>query len=620
MGIAPDSILGVAVETVTSRIDKFTQLSDYWQGLLAQALTDIGNIQVGAIPAPPSLSVPNIEAELGSVPTLDPPPLDVPDVPAPPDLSAFLTGLDIPDMIDLPDAPMPLPINIPASPAMRAIPAPVRPDIDTQVDIPDAPAIVMPEMEELTQIHLPDFEFPVLPEFDAVPPDASGIVVPNVFINWAEPEYASEILDELQAWVLRSMEGGTGLPPPIEDALFSRARERDSKETGRQVREALDLWAARNFSLPPGALAAQIDAIREAGRLKAAELNRDILIEAAKWEIENIRFAVQQGIALEQLTQNLFENMAKRLFEVARFQAQAQIDVFNAQVSLFNAQNAAFATLASVFKTRLEAALSKLQAYKIAVDAQVALGQINQQRVEVFKAKLAAVSATVEIYKAMMQGASVRADTIKNQFDAFRADVQAYSAEISAEKVKFDAYEAQVKAEASKAGVFDSQARAYASTVSAIASRAEIGVKRAQVRMEAAKTHISKFLADVDVFKARTQAGLSQAQYVTQVFSARVDAWKAQAHLGISQAEATSRVNIAYTEMAVGQYKALVQKAIQEAQLALEAAKALGAYTAQLAAGALSAAHVSASISGSGSANTSDSKSTSTSTSHNYSY
>lgn len=36
----------------------------------------------------------------------------------------------------------------------------------------------------------------------------------------------------------------------------------------------------------------QVDAIREQGRLRASENNRDILIEAAKWEIENIRFIV----------------------------------------------------------------------------------------------------------------------------------------------------------------------------------------------------------------------------------------------------------------------------------------------------------------------------------------
>ena len=44
------------------------------------------------------------------------------------------------------------------------------------------------------------------------------------------------------------------------------------------------------------------------------------------------------------------------------------------------------------------------QTRKTAVDGQVAVGQINQQRVEVFKAKLDSINANVEVYKALMEG------------------------------------------------------------------------------------------------------------------------------------------------------------------------------------------------------------------------
>lgn len=62
------------------------------------------------------------------------------------------------------------------------------------METPDPPKIDMPDMEALEKITLPDFVFPDLPTFDATPPDARGITVPNVFINWAEPVYASEVL------------------------------------------------------------------------------------------------------------------------------------------------------------------------------------------------------------------------------------------------------------------------------------------------------------------------------------------------------------------------------------------------------------------------------------------
>jgi len=626
MGIAPDSILGVAVDTVTEKMNNLDVLSRRYNSQLSEALAKISDITVEAVPTPTRPNAPVALAPsvpLDNQPTYDPPPLAMPEAPSDLNIDDLLKDLDVGEMEELPDAPTMIPINIPDAPSMAAIPAPKRPDIDTNVEIPDAPQIVLPDMEALEKLTLPDFVFPDLPTFDATPPDASGLSVPNVFINWAEPVYASEVLDDLKTRVVQMMAGGTGLPAPIEDALFARARERDSGETSRQVQEAMDTWAGRNFSMPPGMLAKQVDVAREQGRLKASELNRDVLVQAATWEIENLRFAVQQGMALEQLTENLHENMAKRLFEVARFHAESQINVFNAQVSLFNAQNAAFQTLAQVYRTKLDAAISKLTAYKTAVEGQAALGQINQQRVDVFKAKLQAVQSNVEVYKALMQGASVRADTIKNQFDAYRADVQAYAEQIGAEKVKFDAYEARVKGESAKASVLDSQARAYASTIQAIASKADVKVKGVQIKMEAARTKVSKFLADVDAYKATLQANLSNVQYGTTVFQAQVEGWRAGVSANVANAEMQSRfadmntrTNIAYAEMQISEYTAKMQNAVQQAQIALEAAKAMGQYTAQLAAGAMSAAHVSATISGSGSASSSDS----TSTNYNYSY
>jgi hypothetical protein len=621
-----------AIGFVGGTLTKLDQTANQYSETLQRALAAMANISMGDVAQPAIMGAPAVPPPafaLGSIPTYSPGHVNVPGDPVMVGIDGLLSQLDVGDMDALPDAPTMPALDIPAAPSMNAVPVPVRPNIDTNVELPAAPAITMPDMEALEKISIPAFEFPVLPDFDGVPPDASSITVPNVFINWAEPQYASELLPELQGRVRAMMAGGTGLPPPVEAALFARARERDSTETARAVQEAVDTWAARDFSMPPGMLVKQAAVVREQGRMRAAELNRDVMVQAATWEIENIRFAVQQGMALEQLTANIFENAAKRLFEVARFQAEAQISVFNAQIGLFNAQNSAFQTLAQVYRTRLDGALAKLTAYKTAIDGQVALGQINQQRVEVFKAKLTGVQASVELFTALMRGAQTRADVIKNQFDAYRADVQAYAEQIGAEKVKFDAYESQVKAEVAKAGMLDAQARAFASTIQGLAAKSDIKVKGAQLKLEAARVHIAKYLADVDGFKAKLDASLKEVQFGTEAFQASVDAWKAKAAATVSVSEVQSRfadmntrTNIAFSEMQMSQYTANIQKASQQAQIALEAAKAIGQYAAQLAAGAMSAMHVSASVQGSGSQSDTFgiSNTTTTSTNHNYSY
>lgn len=626
----PDGIMDAAITTVMDQVKNLSSVAAQYRRELSTALADIQEVTVTPIDPPqrmlpPDAPTPNVD--LSDAPQFNGIDLVKPVMPEFKDIGDLLNELNLDDLV-IPDAPVMPTIELPSAPGMANISLPVRPNIDTNVDIPDAPDLVLPVMDELKQIEIPKFEFQELPDFDGVPPSIKDITVPDVFINWQEPEYKSEILGDLTKYIQNGIkEGGLGLPKEIEEALFNRARTRESRETTRAVQEVVNDWSARNFSMPPGMLVKQVATIRDQGQLKASELNRDILIEATKMEIEQIRFLVQQGMSLEQLTSNIFNNVTNRLFEVARYNAESQINVFNAQISYFNAQNESFNILASVYRVKLDGAIAKLTAYKAAVDAQVAVGQINEQYVQVYRAKMDAVLSNVEIYKSVVQGASVRSDVIKNQFDSYRADVQAYSEQIGAEKVKVEAYEAQIRGETSKVGLFDSQARAYASTIQGLQAKAGIKGQQIQLKMEAARVWIGKYQADLEAYKSELQANLSEVQQNTAAFAAEVDAWRATSGMEVSKAEMQSRyydmntrTNIAYSEMQLKEYEAKMQKSIQEANIALESAKAMGQYTAQLAAGAMSAAHVSASISGSGSSSTSNSTSDSTSESHNYNY
>lgn len=609
-----DYTISKVVDIVSDRIQYLDGIASEYRLKLAQSLADLKGIQIDEVGDPPPLSTPTLPHpvyDIGELPTMNATPPVMPgDLPQP-DFGTLLDNLDVGEMDALPEPPALLPINLPDAPGAISVSAPLRPDIDTAVDFPDSPAVALPEMEALLEIKLPDFDFPILPDFDGQPPTADHLVVPNVFINWAEPVYKSELYDELLAEVRRELAGGTGLHPYVEDAIFSRSRDRQHELTRAAVEEAFTQWASRNFTMPPGMLVKNVNVAQEQGRLKEAELNRDIMIEAAKWEIENLRFAVQQGIALEGLNMNLFENMAKRLFEVARFQAEAQINVFNAQVNLFNAQNAAFQTLAMVYKTKLEGVQAKVATYKTMVDAQSVLSQINVQRVEVFKARLQAVLSNVEVFKALMEGAKIRTEAIRTQLELYKTDVQVFAETIAAEKVRFDAYKAQVDAETSKAHMLDAQARAYASTVQGLSAKADIKVKAVQARIEAVKAHVQKYGADVEGYKAKVDGALKQATFTTELFRAQVDAYKAKTQAVVSTAEVdgkyaemTTRTNIAYAEMQIKQYQAKIERAMKEAGIALEAAKAMGQYTSQLAAGAMSALHLTTSLSGQGSAGT----------------
>lgn len=634
MNAGPQNVYRHAQDTVDAQIAHINSvLGDYRQEL-TNALSALSRIEVDAVASPSPIAAPDLpelsfnldplpggELELGEI-------RDVPAFEGVGDLLQRLDSLNL-ELGDIPDPPTPPVITIPDAPAEDAVEMPARPDINLTVTLPDAPSTALPEMGELLAIKLPAFVFPDLPTFNGTPPAADFAVPDSVTLNWTEPEYASELLDEVSAEVRRMMAGGTGLPPAVEAAIFARSRDRAALETERAVSDAFADWAARGFEMPPGMLVKQVAVAREAGQMRAAEANRDLAIEAAKWEIENLRFAVQQGIALEGLTLNLFENAVKRMFEAARFHAESRISLLNAHVAVFNARNDGFRLMVEVYKTNLEGALSKLQAYKTAVDAQAVIGQINEQTVEVFKARLAAVGQNVEVFKALMEGVKIKSEADRVQLEAYKTDVQAAAEKLQAMKNRFDAYESRLKGETAKAGVFEAQTSAYAETVRAIAAKTDAQRASAQIAADAARIKLSAYEAELRGIDLRNDTTFKKLSTQAEVLRTRLSAWEAMARANIAENETQVRyidmglrTNLMYTEAKMKEYEAKLERAIKEASIALESAKAMGQYSSQIVAGAMSAVNIGASVSAGGTTadNYSTQTSTSTTTTHNYTY
>ena len=634
MNDGPQNVYRHAQDTVDDQIAFINSLLGEYRKELKSALAGLSSIEVDDVPPPPAIvppTLPELSFNLDPLPDASLELGAISDVPTFGGLGDLLDRLDRMNLElgEIPDPPTAPIISIPEAPPEDIVEMPVRPHIDTSVTLPDAPSTALPEMGELLAIKLPEFEFPDLPTFGGTPPAVDFEVPDSVAIAWSEPEYASELFDEIVGEVRRMMAGGTGLPPAVENAIFARSRDRAALETDRAVSDAFADWAARGFDMPPGMLVKQVAVARELGQMRAAEANRDITIEAAKWEIENLRFAVTQGIALEGLTINLFENTVKRLFESARFHAESRISLLNASVAVFNARNDGFRLMVEVYKTNLEGALSKLQAYKTAVEAQAVIGQINEQTVEVFKARLAAVGQSVELFKALMEGVKIKSEADRMQLEAYKTDVQAAAEKLQAMKNRFDAYESRLKGETAKAGVFESQTSAYAETVRAIAAKTDAQRASAQIAADAARIRLSAYEAELRGVDLRNDTTFKKLSTQADVLKTKLSAWESMARASISENETKVRyidmglrTNLMYTDTKLKEYEAKLERAIKEASIALESAKALGQYSSQIVAGAMSAVNIGASVSASGT--TSDSytrtKSESNTTNHNYNY
>jgi hypothetical protein len=121
----------------------------------------------------------------------------------------------------------------------------------------------------------------------------------NYFLNTWFPDFAGCLKTNIDGWICSTIaDGGTGIPAAIENQIWERSRNKETKEAARLKSEAQEAFASRGFSLPAGVLYAQLAMIDQEAANKVSTHARDVAIKQVDIEIENIRFAVDQGIRL----------------------------------------------------------------------------------------------------------------------------------------------------------------------------------------------------------------------------------------------------------------------------------------------------------------------------------
>jgi hypothetical protein len=590
-----------------------------------EIVTALGQLTFDTEPTPPNIVLPEIQDFKPTTVTPGNPLLfgtvQQPNIPPYEDLSTNL-GLNLSDLeITIPDFVLPPPVVFPADPApMDTSGKPDRPLVNTQIPIPAAPDVVLPDIGELAAINIPAFQFPDLPLFDGVEP-TFDTAPPSTNLVWSEPVYSSELMTDLTSRIHTMLAGGTGLPQAIQQALFDAARGREADTALEAEQGAFDDFAGRGFSMPPGMLSAAVAKAREKSRLEQNTLERDILTKSAQWEIENLRVAVEKGLAYETLLINQFNNMAERGFQAAKYRVEADIQLFNAMVTLYNARQNGFRVLAEVFKIKVDAALAKLEVFKAQIQGAIAQGQLNEQIVKVFLAKMEGVKTIIELFKSKMEGAKVQSEVVKNIIESYDVDVKAWSAKISAEKERFAAYYELVRAKAEVSRAVEWEAKAYEATIRGQEAKSNAKVRFIDARINAIRASVEKLRVGIEAEQLIARTSLEAIQAKAAAFSADTQRYAAEIHgvntareVTLRLAEDRLRNNLAYFEVLYKEYDAKLSRVLDEVKIKEAGLDAAARTTSTLAAGAMSAIHLQASVHGQASL----SESNSYSVTHNF--
>jgi len=530
--------------------------------------------------------------------------------------------------IALPVSP---PIQIPTPPTVSLPSPPSNKPIIGEVDfpiydggpLPEVPTLYDLELPEIPDINIDDL---VVERPDFIPPDAledtyRADLIDFQSVLWTEinGNVTATGVTDMHARLQAMLAGGTGLPANIEQALFDRAIGREELSSVQAVAQAEAEWSAKGFTLPGSTLLARVQEIRQANRIERGRINRELSIQFHNQEIENLRFSVQQGIALE----GALLEAHTRIYDVARQLADGHWNVvkgiYDSAVDIFRLYLEIYKTDVEVYTERLRAELVKLDIYRAQLEGQRLIGTLNQQLVDIYKAELDGVLAYVQVFKAQVDAATAQLQGELTKVQLYKAEIDAYTAQLGGEKIKYDIYNSRVDAEETKARIYAAQVDAYGKRVDAFKSEVDAESAKVGALTDIAEAETRIYAEQVGAWRAGIAADSQNLESFVRVYQAELNKYTAL----LSKEQYRVQGEARNFELEVEKERARVESILKQADQAIEQLKhttALGLsatetaakVNAQLAASAMSAINVSAGMSTGISLTASDTRSCST--------
>ena len=491
-------------------------------------------------------------------------------------------------------------IAFPSAPTVSYGAVPAVPSVGA-ISLPAAPALVMPDAPNFLAINAVSFGGVDLHEdwltrLEDVP--TLTLASPTPYSYVAGPEYASSLLDNLKSRLMERMSGGTGLSPAVEQALWDRARSRETTTALANQAEIMRTSEAMGYPLPSGLLAAQMRQAQKDYYDKLSGLSRDIAIKQADLEQENMRQAIAAGMQLEGQLIDYSYKMEAMAFEASKTAAEMALQAYNAAIERFKALLQGYQTYASAYKTIIDGQMAKVEVYKAQLQGEEIKGQINASLVAQYKASIEAGMAQVEIYRAQVSAAQTLVQLEQAKIGAAGEQIRAYVAQVNAETAKVEAYKASVEAEQTKVTVYKVKADAFTAKVGAQAEYARAMVSRYNA-LVSAKT------GEWEGYRARVQAESVRMDALGKQSGAMLDAYR----INMTGIQAQAEMHTKQWEVAIKQKEAAAQIGMQAEKMnadivasadarRLDAVKAGTQVYAQLVASAYSMMKVSAGVDG----------------------
>lgn len=483
--------------------------------------------------------------------------------------------------------------------ALTATPPLDMPDLPP-VQIPGMPQIALPPVPTLLDLNLPAAPNIQIPAFTGVRPNIN-IEAPDNQWAFTPEQYVSALLTKVTGTISGMLDGGTGLPAAVAQALRDRANAEVDVQELRAEQEVVEDFASRGFSEPTGPMMQRLAMARQDAANRRSAANRDIYIQDQQVAIENLRFAVTQGVALESTLMQTHTEEMRLALSALQFARETAIAIFNAKVSLANTEMQAYQIDAQVWRSQIEGELAQLEVYRAEIQAEQLRGEINVQNVQIYSERLRAVSVQADLYRTQMQGAEAQARANLSVAEAYRARIQGFGEQVRAYEVQWDAFSRQISSNEIKARIYELSEGAYATRVRAWSEQNNTRLTQQRGDIDAADLKLRGWRGQVDAVLARTTSERDRVNALVSISGQKLDLYRANVAVETAASDANLRILMtaleqerARTGVELQNVQMQIRQMEQNASLLLEAKKTVAQVSAQLAASSMSAVNFSA--------------------------
>ncbi len=498
----------------------------------------------------------------------------------------------IPPTISLPDAPTfvtELSADIPIiAEVFNAVkPTEAIPDKLTGIGnytIPPPPAVVVPDFGE------------ALPAYTHT--------IPPLTFSYVEKEYLSDLKDALTAKLLSDVQnGGTGLDPTVEEAIWERTRERDQLDYQDAADKVDSRWAGKGFSLPDGTLAELQQDLVIDYRNKREEVNRDIMIKQAELAQTNTHFAITSSMNLEQLEVNHANEIANRALKAEEASVNFGIAYHNLKVTDYNIQLEKAKVQAIIQGAKLDAEKLRLEEYRTSLLEADAKGKLDRDLLALYNLDLERYQKFLNLYESETSAVNTSLGIEGLKIDFYNANISEFKSRLDSQSKQAELYIAQTNGELGKVKIYEAELSAERTRTDTLKVQVDAELAKLKADVELQSLELRAFLGNIEKYKAVTEVAQIELSTEATMYGHDITRYRAEIARDTAQLEMAIETQIKQRGLDIQNAgvrlenaKANLQAVISTAALRVEASKGIASAYVSLAGAAMSGFSAIASI------------------------